>query len=140
MTELYFPIILKLRIDWSEMDLFGHINNVMYAKYIQASRVRYVEEIGIMKMLHEDKIGFMLASSSLQYKKPLHYPGEIIVQTRCEFVKNTSFGIHHQILNATNEIAAEAHDVLVMFDFNHNEKITIPDSVKKTISSLENTP
>ncbi len=27
------PIILTLRIDWSEMDLFGHINNVMYAKY-----------------------------------------------------------------------------------------------------------
>ena len=45
------PIILTLRVDWSEMDLFGHINNVMYAKYIQSARVNFVEKIGIMKML-----------------------------------------------------------------------------------------
>lgn len=119
------------------MDLFGHINKVMFAKYIQAGRVKYVEEIGVMKMLAEEKTGFMLASSSLQYKRPLHYPGEIIVCTRCEFIKNTSFGIHHQILNEENEIAAEAHDVLVMFDFNKNEKIIMPESVRAKIKILQ---
>jgi len=36
-----FPSKLPIRIDWSEMDLFGHVNNVMYFKYIQASRVNY---------------------------------------------------------------------------------------------------
>jgi acyl-CoA thioester hydrolase len=132
-----FPIKLQLRIDWSEMDLFGHINNVMFAKYIQAGRVKYVEEIGVMKMLEEEKIGFMLASSSLQYKKPLHYPGEIIVCTRCEFIKTTSFGIQHQILDNQNEIAAEAHDVLVMYDFNKNEKIEIPKLIREKIRHLQ---
>lgn len=34
---------LNLRIDWSELDLFGHVNNVMYAKYMQASRVHFME-------------------------------------------------------------------------------------------------
>lgn len=32
---------LELRIDWSEMDLFGHVNNVAFFKYVQASRVNY---------------------------------------------------------------------------------------------------
>ncbi len=134
---MQFPIQLNIRIDWSEMDLFGHINNVMFAKYIQAGRVKYVEEIGVMKMLAENKIGFMLASSSLQYKKPLHYPGEITVCTRCEFIKNTSFGIQHKILDHQNEIAAEAHDILVMYDFNKNEKILIPDTIKKSMLDLQ---
>jgi len=119
------------------MDLFGHINNVMFAKYIQAGRVRYVEEIGVMKMLAEEKIGFMLASSSLQYKKPLHYPGTITVLIRCEFMKNSSFGIHHLIMDDANEVAAEAHDVLVMYDFNKNEKIVIAENVRERMRNLQ---
>lgn len=26
---------ISLRIDWSELDAFGHINNVMIMKYVQ---------------------------------------------------------------------------------------------------------
>ncbi|MCE3258723.1 MAG: hypothetical protein K0S12_364, partial [Bacteroidetes bacterium] len=32
---------IKIQLDWSEMDLFGHVNNVAYFKYIQAARVNY---------------------------------------------------------------------------------------------------
>ncbi len=135
MENDFYPVELTLRIDWSEMDLFGHVNNVMYAKYIQSARVNCCELLGIMKMLEEDKIGFMRASSSIQYKKPLFYPGEIIIETKVEFIKTTSFGFHHQILNGENEIAAEANDVLVMFDFNNNNKIEIPESIKSQMKT-----
>ncbi len=39
--------------------------------------VNFVEKIGIMKMLEEDRVGFMLASSALEFKKPLYYPDNI---------------------------------------------------------------
>ena len=38
-----WPVRLHLRIDWSEMDVFGHVNNVMFMKYVQAARVHYWE-------------------------------------------------------------------------------------------------
>ena len=55
MSENIFPFTLQLRLDWSEMDLFGHINNVSYFKYIQASRVHYWEQSGISKLFEEKK-------------------------------------------------------------------------------------
>ena len=30
--------ILTLRIDWSELDLLGHVNNVAISRYFQAGR------------------------------------------------------------------------------------------------------
>lgn len=134
-----YPMKLELRIDWSELDLFGHVNNVAYFKYVQASRINYWDKIGMKKLYEETKIATMLASTSCNFIKPLFYPGNITLQASVDFIKNTSFGIHHQIINDKNEIAAEAQDIVVMFDFNKNEKILIPDVLRKKIEELEKT-
>lgn len=134
---LHFPVKLPLRIDWSEMDLFGHVNNVSYFKYIQAARVNYWEVTGYAATFEATKIGPILLSTACQFIQPLFYPGNIIVESRVEFIKNTSFGIHHRILNAENKVAAEAHDVIVNFDFNKNEKIVLSHDFRQAVESLE---
>lgn len=40
---------INLRIDWSDIDLLGHVNNVSYFRYIQASRVNYLELTGFLE-------------------------------------------------------------------------------------------
>ena len=132
-----FPVRLPLRIDWSEMDLFGHVNNVAYFKYIQASRVNYWEVSGFSDSFSKTNIGPILLSSSCKFMKPLHYPGNILVEARVEFIKTTSFGIHHRILNEQNEVAAEAHDVIVTYDFTRNEKVPVSDDFRKAVEEIE---
>jgi acyl-CoA thioester hydrolase len=132
-----FPVKLALRIDWSEMDLFGHVNNVSYFKYIQASRVNYWEISGLESSFKETRIGPILLSTGCQFIQPLFYPGNIIVEASIEFIRNTSFGIHHRILNEKNEIVAEAHDVIVTFDFNKQEKVPVSDTFRNAVEALE---
>ena len=133
-----FPVKLKLRIDWSELDMLRHVNNITFLKYVQSSRVNYWEQIDLTGLYNNEKKGPMLVSTSIQYLKPLYYPGNVTVQARVEFIKNTSFGIHHQIIDDNNEVAAEAHDVAVIFDFNINSKIPFPDSLRQKIEEIEN--
>jgi acyl-CoA thioester hydrolase len=132
-----YPVKLSLRLDWSEMDLFGHINNVSYFKYIQASRINYWEQIGLATLHGDMNLGPILASTTCKFLRPLHYPGLITVQASVEFIRNTSFGIHHQILNEHGEIAAEANDIVVLYNFNTNEKVLFPDGMRKKIESIE---
>ncbi|MFL5754385.1 MAG: acyl-CoA thioesterase [Bacteroidia bacterium] len=132
-----FPVTLHLRIDWSEMDVFGHVNNVMILKYIQASRVNYWEHIGLTKYMNLHKTGPMLASTNCVFKKPLHYPGNISLHSRMEFIKNTSFGIQHRLLDDRGDLAAEANDVMVMFDFTKNEKANFPIELRRAAEDLE---
>src|SRR5437899_551754 len=129
--EQTFPVKLNLRIDWSEMDMFGHVNNVAYFKYVQASRVNYWEQTILAELHKNNNIGSILASTGCQFKLPLFYPGNITVQARVNFMKTTSFGIEHQILNEQGRVVAEAQDVIVVFDFNKHEKVAIPQELRQ---------
>jgi acyl-CoA thioester hydrolase len=51
-----------------------------------------------------------------------------------EFIKNTSIGLHHRILNGKNELCAEAHDVIVLYNFAKNEKVIIPMELKEAMA------
>ena len=109
---MLFPVKLNMRIDWSEMDLFGHVNNVSYFKYIQASRVNYWETIKLTDIFEQQRIGPILLSTGCQFIKPLFYPGDIVVEASIEFIKNTSFGIYHRILNEQQQIASVISDLI----------------------------
>ena len=132
-----FPISITLRIDWCDMDIFKHVNNVMYFKYIQSARVNYWEEAGLADMYKNEGIIAMLLSTQCRYIKPLHYPGNVIVKSSVSFIKNTSFGLIHQLYNEQGDLVAESQDVMVLFDDKTQAKITVPQAVRERIMSLE---
>ena len=131
-----FPAFTKLRIDWSEIDIFGHINNLAIMKYAQASRMKLLEAADLMRMLAEEKKGPILASVKCQFRKPLYYPGYVSVYSKVTLIKNTSFEILHLIYDEKNEVIAESSDIIVYYDFINNTKLQIPDEIRKKIEKL----
>jgi acyl-CoA thioester hydrolase len=131
-----FPINLELRIDWSEVDLFGHVNNLAILKYAQAARVVLLEKIGLMQMQKEEKIGPILASLTSQFRKPLFYPGKVEVLSRVDWIKISSFCIHHQIQNQEQEVAAEVQDIIVFYDFIKNTKMNLPERIREELEHI----
>ena len=130
-------IKLELRIDWSEMDLFGHINNLSILKYIQSARANYLENIGMLQTYKETKIGPILAACNCQFLKPLFYPGQVYIYSKTEGIKNTSFSILHELRNQQNEIIAEATDVIVYYDFIENTKYKLTDEIKQRLLDFD---
>lgn len=128
---------LKLRIDWADIDLFGHVNNVAFFRYIQAARVNYCELVGLTSISDKTRLSFMVASSQCQFRSPLHYPGDITVFTRVDWIKNTSFQLVYQILDHSGRPVAEAADVLVVFDHHKKIKALIQPELKKEIEKRE---
>jgi len=121
---------ISLRIDWSELDVFGHVNNVAFHKYAQTARLNFVDVIGLMELHKTQNIGFMVAETNCQFKKELLFPGNIQIQTKIDFVKNTSFALEHTMTNDAGDLVAIAKDVLVAFDFAKKEKCLIPSEIK----------
>jgi len=129
---------MELRIDWSEIDAFGHINSLAIMKYVQTARVNYLEKIGMLPLNAETGIGPVLASTSCQFKKQLYYPGKVLVSSVVDHIKNTSFHMNHAVFNDAHELVAEAHDVLVIFNFSKNTKHPIPEVFRERIQAIEN--
>lgn len=133
-----YSLELDLRIDWSEIDLFGHVNNVAILKYIQAARVNYLEKLGLMPFSHEKDIVPILAYTGCQFRKPLFYPGHVTIRSRIDSVGNTSFRILHKMINDRDEVIAESEDILVTYNPHKQERLAIPDDLRDIIEKLEN--
>lgn len=128
---------LVLRIDWADLDLFGHVNNVAFFKYVQASRVHYCEKIGLTSLNESGKNSFMVASSQCQFKKPLLFPGQVKVQMCVDWIKNTSLQLNYRLMNDTGDVVAEASDIIVVYDHHHKLKVTVDQQLRALIAEIE---
>lgn len=131
-----YPIRFQLRIDWAEVDAYGHVNNLAIQRYVQSTRVHAMEEVGMMKHHGATGIGPILASTTCHFKKQLFYPGQVTVYARVDHLKTTSFQLHHLVLDEGGELVAEAQDVMVFFDFEENRKRPIPLEFREVFHRL----
>ena len=128
-----YKLSVELRIDWSDLDTYKHVNNVMFMKYQQSGRVNFWEVSGLYELQEKTNKGPMLVSTHCDFRKPLFYPGKAIVKTKVAFIKNSSFGLDHVILNEKGELCAEGRDVAVCYDFNLNETFRIPEELREVM-------
>jgi acyl-CoA thioester hydrolase len=128
---------ISLKTDWADLDLFGHVNNVAFFRYIQAARVSYCEQIGLSSTDPGTEQGFMVAASSCQFRKPLRFPGDITVMARVDWIKNSSFQLSYLIKDQHSHIAGEGSDVIVVYDHARKEKLSIPATVRENICAIE---
>ncbi len=131
-----YKLSLELRIDWGDLDMYEHVNNVAYMKYLQSGRVNFWEASGIHEFYRNSNKGTMLVSTKCDFKKSLHYPGNAIIKTRLDFLGNKSFGLKHVILNKDGELCAEGKDVVVCYDFEKHETFAVPEWMRSKISEF----
>ena len=131
-----YKLELQLRIDWSDLDMYKHVNNISFMRYMQSGRVNFWEASGIYEMYENSNMGTMLVSTHCDFKKSLYYPGKAIVKTKLDFIKNSSFGLKHLILDEANEICAEGKDVVVCYDFEKDKTFRIPEELRKKLSQF----
>jgi len=131
-----YPFSFDIRIDWAEVDPFGHVNNLAIMRYVQSTRVHAMEEAGVMDHFKAKRVGPILVSTSCQFKKQLYYPGQVQVRARVDKLGSTSFQLQHLILDGAGDVVAEALDILVFFDFNENAKCPIPEVFRERFHAL----
>jgi acyl-CoA thioester hydrolase len=132
-----YPIRVTLPIAWGEMDAFGHVNNIQFFKYFETARIKYFEKIKLLKMMNETGIGPILVNTSCSFKKVLKYPDEITIGARVKILKDSSFVMEYIVVNKNNEVCAEGEAVLLIFDYNINQKVNVPKNVAEAIDDLE---
>jgi len=130
-----YKLSIDLRIDWSDLDMYKHVNNLSFIRFMQTGRALFWEATGLTKIFEEINKGPMVVSTHCDFKRSLYYPGTAIVKTKLAFIKNSSFGLDHIILNEDMEVCAEGHDVAVFYDFNINETYTIPDDLREIMKN-----
>ena len=128
-----YKLSLELRIDFSDLDMYRHVNNLTFIRFLQSGRVNFWEATGLAALFSETNKGAILVSTHCDFKKSLFYPGKAIVKTKLAFIKKSSFGLDQLILNEKGEVCAEGRDIAVFFDFSDDKSLPIPPELRKSM-------
>jgi acyl-CoA thioester hydrolase len=129
--------IIPLR--FVDMDSFGHINNANYLTYIEEARIKYFDDV-INYKYDWSKQGIILAHAEIDFKVPGHFRNEVLIYTRCTSIGTKSISHEYEIVKRTAENSitiAAAKTVVVMFDYEKNISIPVPEQWKKAIKAFE---
>ena len=134
-----FPVTVKQPLQWGEMDMHNHVNNVWFFRYIENARIAYYEKIKKYEFEKETGISFILASATCQYLSPLTYPDTVIAGAQITTIDKDCAIIGYRLVSNKNKrLAAKAQTTIVSYDFTKNNKVLFPDELKKRIMKLEN--
>jgi|TARA_B100000315_G_scaffold252755_2_gene290210 acyl-CoA thioester hydrolase len=133
-----FPVVVEQPLNWGDMDMHGHINNVWLFRYIENARIAYYEAIG--KHQHEQASGtsFVLAATSCTFKSALVYPDVAVVGARIEEILTDRAVMGYRVVSREHHrVAAEARATLVSYDYAKGEKVVFPEVLTQRIHALE---
>ena len=137
-----FHHTIKEKVKFHEVDLMGVVNNAVYLNYFEDARVKYLQDLKSKYQLKEIMEGdsfFIMARNEINYLLPATFDDELIVYTKIEWIKNTSFSFKHIIVNEKdNSTIAVGGGILVHIKLSTKEKQTLPSSFISAIQDFEN--
>jgi acyl-CoA thioester hydrolase len=127
------PLLARIPISvrWRDMDAFGHVNNAMYVSYLEEARVRWLHGITDMSKMGS-AVAPVVAKAEVNYRLPIVWPNDIVVELFIERLGNSSMAIGHRIV-ADNDQAilyADGHVVLVWIDPATGRSAPLPEAVR----------
>lgn len=132
---------LSISLAWGEMDALGHVNNVVYFRYIESARIDYIRKAGCHTLRDKTGIGFILQSVEMRFRQPLVFPDTIRVDTKLLDIESDRFTLAHAITSGkTGEVAAIGRGTIVTFDYARNVKSPLPEEFRRAIVQLETGP
>ncbi|MBI3510807.1 MAG: acyl-CoA thioesterase [Bacteroidetes bacterium] len=129
--------ITPIQIRFKDIDALGHVNNANHFTYFETARIKFFNDL-IGEEIDWRKAGMILASTSINYRKPILITDEIFVLT--EFVKagRTSFELAYRIVKKINEkevLLADGTSVMVCFSYEMKKAVEIPENWKKKMET-----
>jgi acyl-CoA thioester hydrolase len=120
----------ELSVRWRDLDAFNHVNNAMFLRYIEEARLRWLMSLDGPWM--DENVGPVLASVLANFKRPINWPEDIVVELFVERIGNTSCTVGHRIVSAKDPatLYCDGHGVIVWFDKRSEKSAPLPDSVR----------
>jgi acyl-CoA thioester hydrolase len=131
-----FAVVYRQTVAWGDMDAVGHVNNVLYYRYIESARVDYLTRIDAFGQ----GLSAVIASNSCRYLRPVYFPDVLEIGIQVVEVRNSGFRMNYVLYSTQQkQIVATGDAIAVMVDSKTMGKAALPVELRQRIYALERT-
>ena len=130
-----YSMHVKLQTRWRDLDAFGHVNNAVFATYIETARGTLFKK---WDLPYDGKgKSLTVAAITINYHKQLKHPTNIVIGQSISRIGNTSFDVLSALFDEQNtlEPIATSKVVIVCFDFDKQKSVPV---FKQIINDFKN--
>ena len=125
-----YKLKYHLETRFRDLDAFGHVNNAVYASYIESARVSLLNSWKIPRSNKGKSI--IMASLKINYHSQLNHPTSLVLGQKIIRLGRTSFDIETVVFDSSdNRVICSALVVVVCFDFDSQSPVEVYDSIKQ---------
>jgi acyl-CoA thioester hydrolase len=133
-----YAVTLELPVQWGELDALQHVNNTVYLRWFETSRIAHARAVGVWARLESDQLGPILASVTCHYRRPVHFPETVRLGARVIKIGRTSMTFEHTVVAKSNGlVVADGTSVMVLYDYAKKAPEPIPPSIRQAIAELQ---
>jgi acyl-CoA thioester hydrolase len=131
-----YPFVTPITTRWSDNDIYGHVNNVVYYSYFDSAANLYLIREGGLDPATSPVIG-LVVESKCAYHAPLSYPTPLRAGVRVDKLgtKSVTYGI--AIFTDDDDLAAaHGHFVHVFVDRVARTSVAIPEPMRSALARI----
>ncbi|MWV40621.1 thioesterase family protein [Natrialba sp. INN-245] len=129
MNEFEYEVDLEVRL--RDIDFMGHVNNAVYATYLEQARDRYFTDVLEVSLAD---VGTVLANLEIDYAQPIEADESVTVALGVRELGDASIPIEYEV-RADSTVAATARTVQVVVDAGTGESQSVPSTWRSRIES-----
>ena len=126
---------LRIPIRWGDMDAMGHVNNTVYFRYMESTRIDWFDKIGVIT--NPQGQGPVIVNAFCNFYKQLEYPGDVLVRMFVSDPGRTTFE-SWCTLERTDQpgvVYAAGGATTIWVDFPQQKAVNLPDGVRALVSA-----
>jgi len=120
---------------WGDLDAMNHVNNATYLRYLEEARIQWLSAQDTAWFDAENAP--VLASATVNYRLPIEYPAELVIDLFATRIGNSSLTIGHRISDAGNgALHSDGHVVVVWVDRRTGKPSALPESIRRAAERI----
>jgi acyl-CoA thioester hydrolase len=124
----------RIEIRWRDLDALRHVNNAVYATYLEEARDEwFVRALGPGGNFWD----YVLARVAIDFRRELTQDDEaVVVRTRLVRIGTSSLTFREEIVSLAGWVAAEAESVVVARDRDSGRSRTLNDTERAAFETV----
>jgi acyl-CoA thioester hydrolase len=130
-----YKVLRDISTRWSDNDMYGHVNNVVYYSWFDTAVNAYLIEQGVLDVAHGSTIG-LVVETQCNYFAPLAFPQKVQAGIRVARLGTSSVRYEVGIFGEGDRTAAKGHFVHVYVDAQTRKPVPLPLALKTVLEVL----
>ena len=132
-----YPVFREISTRWSDNDVYGHVNNVIYYSRFDTAVNAYLVEQGVLD-IHEGQTIGLVIETRCNYFASLAFPQKVEAGIRVAHTGRSSVRYEVGLFAAGQpESAAAGHFVHVYVDRHTRRPVALPESWRAALRQLQ---